>query len=252
MGQCKFCNHDKPLVDAHLVPRCLYTLDGKLPLKIVGLFGETRPKRSNIGLYDPNILCAECDGRIGLWDQHACETLSKDSRKMAIAVVDDGKAVDPNGKILAYKIENADAEKISKFALSVLWRCHHSTREEASTVNLGPHADRMHDILVSDVTISDHGYDVCLEYHEDFSLVMWQGRWRTEEGVTINTFMASNFSFHVRTGVDQPGNPLRSLSIRTGAPVVALAIEKRKTNFGQQVIQGLKLNRRKYGDPWKR
>ncbi len=252
MAECKFCRQDKPLVDAHLVPKCLYTLNGKLPLKIVGLFGETRPKRSQIGVYDSNILCKECDGRIGRWDQHACETLKSENRKLTVTVTDDGLAFDHDGKILSYTVENANAELISKFALSVLWRCHHSTREEAITVDLGPHAEKIRDILLSDMSISNHQYDVCLEYHEDFSLVMWQGRWRIEDGVTFNTFMAANFSFHMRTGTDRPGNPLRLMSLRPGAPVTVLVVEKKKTDFGLQVIQGLKRAKVKYGDPWNR
>ena len=251
MGTCSLCGNERKLVEAHLIPKCMYDLDGKLPLKIVGLFGTSFPKRSQNGIYDAGILCAECDNRIGVWDQHACESLRAETRGLEVASATDGLAVDEDGKVLCYVVGNADPELISKFALSVLWRCHHSSRDEARVVNLGPHADRIAKIILDDTSTEHHDYSVWLEYHSDFPLVMWVGRWKIEGNVTINTFMAQNFSFHMKTDKRADPDPFHLLRMKQGRPVFAMSIDKKNSNFGRQVISGLRSSWKKHGDPWK-
>ena len=73
-SQCKYCGQTKALIKAHLVPRCFYPkLEGQ-PHYLLTTDGS-RPNKSWTGLYDPNILCAECDAMIGEFDQYACELL---------------------------------------------------------------------------------------------------------------------------------------------------------------------------------
>jgi hypothetical protein len=90
---------------------------------------EDYPRRSQAGIYDPNILCAECDGRLGELDQHAAETLLRSNPNTF--------GDDQGPLVRAYP--NADPEIIRLFAISLAWRAHHSSHAMFLGVSLGPY-----------------------------------------------------------------------------------------------------------------
>lgn len=60
---CKLCNQNKKLVKAHIIPERFFKSIkiSEKPLQIYAAKAGTYPKRSHIGLYDPHILCYECE-----------------------------------------------------------------------------------------------------------------------------------------------------------------------------------------------
>jgi hypothetical protein len=250
MGTCQLCGNERKLIDAHLIPRCMYELEGELPIKVIGIYGKSRPKRAPIGIYDKDILCAECDGRIGIWDQHACEVLNSVKRNLTVTRVSDGFAVDEEGTPLCYTIERADPELMSKFVLSVIWRGHISKRPEAKVVKLGSHAARIKEIILKDIPIKAHNYKVQLEFNPDFAIEMFVGRNKMLDR-TINTFHAQNFGFHMNTDKQVLLEQFLPLYLKKNHPVLAISFNKKDTPFGRSVIQGLRENYALYGDPWK-
>jgi hypothetical protein len=250
MGLCQLCDKHSKLIDAHLIPKCMYDFDGELPIKVISIFGGARPKRAPVGIYDANILCGGCDNRIGVWDQHACKLFSSKTRRLSIAQVADGPAIDERGVPLCYKIEDAEPELISKFVLSVIWRCHVSTREEAKMVKLGPHAESIKDIIKQDISLSSHNYRVRLQFNIDFAIAMIVGRNKLN-GKTINTFHAQNFGFHLNTTNNISQDEFEPLYVQENRDVLAVSFLNKETQFGKSVISGLKHNQVIHGDPWK-
>jgi hypothetical protein len=229
------------------VPRCMYDLDGQKPLAVVGVKGESRPKRSQTGIYDSGILCADCDNMIGRLDGHACEKLVEKNLHIANAV--GGKAIDINGEILCFSVSDADPELIAKFVLSVLWRCHHSVREEANRVNLGNHEATFREVLLGATPVFNTPYSIHIEYNSDFQMVMILGRNR-QQGLNLNTFYSKKFGFHVKTDQKPHEDHFKLLCLAKNRPVFAMNIKKLQTKFGRQVALGLKSNFSKFGTPW--
>ena len=82
MPTCLFCGRDRKLIAAHIIPRGFYpspTEEGT-PRLVTNTEG-TWPKKSPTGVYDEEILCAECDGYLGTFDQHALEKLLNTTAK---------------------------------------------------------------------------------------------------------------------------------------------------------------------------
>ena len=251
MAICKLCDRDRKLIDAHLIPRCMYDLEEKLPLAVVGIYSGDRPKRSQIGIYDQDILCAECDGKLGVLDEYACKVFDPEKLELKVANATDGLAIDRDGTTFCYTIEGAQPEILSKFVLSVLWRSHHSSREEAKVVRLGSHADAIKSILLADEPIANHIYSVHIEYNVDFKITMLIGRHRPE-GLVLNSFYTRNFGFHMKIDRQDHNEIFRLLCLAENRPVYAMAVNKLGTPFGRTVVSGLKRNFAKHGDPWKR
>lgn len=248
MVTCRLCLAEKKLIEAHLVPKCMYELDGQQPLAIVGVKEGSRPERSQIGIYDSGILCAECDNFLGKLDCHACEVLVENNLQVANA--SDGKAIDRNGDVVCYSVDKAEPEQMAKFVLSVFWRCHHSDRKEASRVDLGPHEALVREVLLGSVSIFETPYTVHIEYNSDFQMVMILGRNR-QEGINLNTFYSKKFGFHLKTDQKPHEEHFRLLCLEKERPVFAMNIKKLQTRFGRLVALGMKKNFSKFGTPWK-
>ncbi|MGV1918048.1 hypothetical protein [Rhizobium sp. 22-785-1] len=123
--RCKFCDENRPLIKAHILPAAFFTFNDA---RILSSSPEVHPKKSRIGVYDENILCAECDGSFGLLDQHVVEKiLRKEGRFHS------------DGEFGLRHYIDAASEIVRLFALSVAWRAHHSTHAMFANVNLGPH-----------------------------------------------------------------------------------------------------------------
>jgi hypothetical protein len=114
------------LIDAHIFPRGFardIMGDHTHNLKIM----MDRVQTTQHGVYDPNILCESCDGKLGKLDDYALEICRRFPREHVIA---------PDG---LFEMNTVDGDKFAKFVLSVLWRASITSRVEFRKVSLGPY-----------------------------------------------------------------------------------------------------------------
>jgi hypothetical protein len=248
---CQLCGEDKTLIKAHLIPECMYKFEKDMPLALISLTGKSRPKRSQRGIYDPHILCSECDGYIGRWDKHACEILHAENRKLDVAKIPEGQEIDIHGPVLCHEVVNADPRKLSLFVLSVIWRYHWSSREEAMAVQLGPDADQIRELLLNDASPNDHDYSVFLEYNPDMDITVCRGHWMADNKIRLNSFCTQGMTFHMKTDSQPDVEPFSSWRLKESRPVYALELPARETPFGKTVLEGLRKSKDQFGDPWK-
>lgn len=132
MAICKLCGEDKKLIDAHIIPRAFYP--PKIPTGdavIVPSLEGGYPRRTPIGVYDPKILCAECDGELGLLDEHVATKVLRGKHNA-------------HHFGLGREYVDADPELVLRFAASVVWRASVSSHDMFNTMKLGPYTDKLH------------------------------------------------------------------------------------------------------------
>jgi hypothetical protein len=131
--QCRLCELEKDLIEAHIVPRCLHAplknANGK-PMIRLSKQPSIYPRSSHIGEYDASILCAECDGAFGEWDNYACTLLLKTIPKSAVIMLANG--------VRCNRVPSYDYDRFKLFLLSVIWRMSISARPAFRNVRLGP------------------------------------------------------------------------------------------------------------------
>src|ERR1035437_1769210 len=134
---CRLCKLDVPLIEAHIIPKPFFRAygDGTRAPKLLSNSAGVRPKRVRTGFYDNGILCGECDGRIGIWDQYGADLLIRQLGSFQPFP----NAAAPVGFIMPKFSYNL----LRLFVLSVLWRAHISTHEAFKVVKLGPYAVRL-------------------------------------------------------------------------------------------------------------
>ncbi|MGD9637758.1 MAG: hypothetical protein AB7U85_01705 [Alphaproteobacteria bacterium] len=123
MNKCFLCGEDKKLIKAHIIPEKYFTKTKKLQ-KIYSYDGDY-PKKNRIGVYDNEILCSDCDGKLGKYDEYSYEVLFNLEKFICER--------DKNG----IKVKNIDSNKLKLFYLSIIWRAHISKRPEFKKIDLG-------------------------------------------------------------------------------------------------------------------
>lgn len=140
---CKLCNKNRKLIKAHIIPRAIYELvkEGRdSHLVVVQNKDETFPKKSRIGFYDNSILCSDCDGRLGKYDDYGVRVL--------FGLEHQGTEVKaPDGRVVALKVLDFDYTRMKLFFLSTLWRASVSNHEHFSRVKLGSYEARLRQLI---------------------------------------------------------------------------------------------------------
>ncbi len=154
MGICKFCDQNKKLIGAHILPwaffKSLYPPDDDSPLLMLRAKGQklnVRPK----GASDQNILCEECDHRFGEYDGYAKKIFLDETPKPY-----------PTAPENAVTIEGTDRQIIQLFFLSVVWRASISTLSELRGIDLGPFENQAKNILKTKRFPTGHPFEMIL------------------------------------------------------------------------------------------
>ena len=159
---CKLTGVRGPGVKAHIIPRSFYDFDkmDHKPAKVIHLAGEkTRVSNSPVGEYDATIVTAEGEAYFSEPDAYACECLVR--RGQNANLYHDG--VSP----LCIEIADFDYPKLKMFFLSLLWRAGVTSRPLFRHVELGPHEERIRQMILAKDPGDSHAYSVILGIHRD-------------------------------------------------------------------------------------
>lgn len=128
---CKFCLQQKKLVEAHIIPRCLYPKNPNGDRRHIGLDGTGQRPPGNVpnGIYDSNLVCADCEGRFGDGDDYACDFFAKELVNFDALYSEQGTP---------YRLyPSVDYAKLKLFFISLIWRAHASDLKDCNQVDLG-------------------------------------------------------------------------------------------------------------------
>jgi hypothetical protein len=128
------CNSTQ-LVNAHIIPRGFARDDvkGNQPHNLKITLDQVHPTQH--GVYDPNILCESCDGKLGRLDDYALEVCRRFPREH-VDTRDGG-----------WEMANVHGDHFAVFVLSVLWRASITSRVEFRKVSLGPYEDLAREVV---------------------------------------------------------------------------------------------------------
>ncbi|MFK7863229.1 MAG: hypothetical protein AB8B95_03280 [Pseudohongiellaceae bacterium] len=180
--ECKLTGVDGKAVKAHIIPKSFYSLAPEEGPNIIYSTEKGEfPRRSNIGIYDSEILTVEGEVIFSPWDDYADHLLIKKRQEF--------EELFHQGKCVGYKIEKIDYTKLKLFALSVLWRAHITKHKFFDKVSLGPHEHNIRELLLSGVVSDLDGYDVVWAKWSDVVdagiLCPWKARFDGIKGVRV-------------------------------------------------------------------
>jgi hypothetical protein len=123
------------LIEAHIIPQGYARFIRQDSHNVVVTATGVAEAHPQLGIYDnKQILCADCDQILGVYDEYALNTCKEFD---AGAIIRDG----------IWTMPNVDGDKFSKFILALLWRASITKRKEFAQVALGPYTDKARDVL---------------------------------------------------------------------------------------------------------
>jgi hypothetical protein len=199
-------------VKAHVIPKAFWNLPDQSagPLAMVSNSSGWKTKPSRIGPYDEGILCEECDGIIGLLDQHAAENLLRDKSKTRYQY-------DVAG-LLHYK--KASAQIVISFIASLAWRASISSHQFFDRVSLGPYESKFFDLAENGKQIDLEESIVIMEYDQD-TPIMDPHMSRIEDLKTL-AFQAERFLFHIKVDQRSFSQELKQMTLHPNREVISL------------------------------
>ncbi len=178
-GKCKLCHKTRKLSHSHIVPEFIYgPLYDEDPKRMLSVTKEsTRISFPQKGERD-YLLCADCEQHL---NKHY-EQKSLATWQALIKVRSDGNLkIDKHGD-REITIEGHDPSFKLLF-LSILWRASVSNSPTYSAVNLGPHEERLRNMILTQNSGADCDYPVSLHFLGDPDLRTILPPRRGREGV---------------------------------------------------------------------
>ncbi len=209
-GICQLCENRRNLVRAHVVPRSFWNF-GSEPLAIFSSDENSRPQKSQIGVYDERILCADCDSEFGRFDEYVLLNLV---RTAGVVNVDEAG-------IKCVQYQGIDVKVLQKFAISVAWRASKSKHEYFRNVNLGPYENIFFDLLKSDARSSIQFDIFVTEFDKRDAPFISPTSVRFGQ-VNMLRIPANRFVFYVKVDQRQTPEEPRICAVRDNDPVLSI------------------------------
>lgn len=216
-GCCKLCGNTAKLVKAHIIPKSLYkVLRGSTGsvIKIITNTAGVHPKRIPMGIYDPNIVCEDCEKLFSPWDDYAKWFFEKNTPKV----------ISNKGRVVAYDYGIPDYQKLKLFFVSLLWRAHASQLPFFRMVELGKHeTDVVNKIRSSDPGNSDEYSIILARFNHQLAEVI-QNPFRSRIfGINCYRFYLPSYFFVIKFDKRPFPDGFREVMLQPGVNFHALA-----------------------------
>ncbi len=152
---CKLCNAIGALCASHIIPEFLYgpLYDEKHRFSVVTT-GVAKDRYEQRGLRE-HLLCQKCEQRFARYEKYAAEVMNGRL----------GHQYRRKGNRIT--IENIDYRQFKLFTLSVLWRGSTSSLDFFKLVSLGPHQERLRDMLLREDPGQPHEFGCAVIFASD-------------------------------------------------------------------------------------
>lgn len=143
MPVCRLCEREQATVNAHVIPKSFFlehVARAEIP-KLVATSPDSYPKKSPIGVYDPDILCVGCEGRFSPYDAYGYRFFHPSH---------DLETIFPGTEGEANIVHDVDYKLLKQFVLSVLWRASVSGQAFYGAIKLGPYENEIRELILAD------------------------------------------------------------------------------------------------------
>lgn len=144
---CKYCGQSKQLCSAHIIPKSFYNLQKNK--RFIGLSNDGTKDLVSCqnGFKDDNILCSDCDKKLGIYDKYAKEILYDKIPQCRRF----------NTPLFLMTNEQFDYQRMRLFFISLVWRASISQQDACSQISLGSKYENIAlNILKGDISDDDN------------------------------------------------------------------------------------------------
>lgn len=218
MPVCALCRGNvTKLVESHIYPRAL-NVQGMAPGATLAEISDKGVKRSRTGVYDA-FLCHGCEQRFGPSDQAVIELARLVSSDQGRFIFDEARR--PAAQL--FSVEQVNSARIRQFAAALLFRAHCSKHAFFHEVDVGPHINRLAEIVQGASSASPDEFGAIL-FRPLGGLSLSGLAAQKIIFATVNGYWFGMPNLHVFVKVDRRPLPTknRGLQLKDNAPVAVL------------------------------
>ena len=232
---CQLCETEKPLIDAHIIPRSFFLehADPRQPNRLVTDRANIFPKRSPIGVYDSKILCAACEAVFSPYDDYGYRFFHPK---------EDYPPVIDQGETLSYLVRDVSYSKLKLFLLAVLWRASVSTHAFYARVRLGPHEQKMRQLLLAKDAGPPDEYSIIIgrfDYSSALVPILCPVVTRLG-GFDFYELLLNGFLIFVKRDTKPLSDLLHELMLRPDGPLYVQALPYKSSQEHSIMVRGTK------------
>lgn len=151
-GKCRLCLEESELIKSHIIPEYFYKpmYDDNHRFMQISTVPEEQTKFHQKGVRE-YLLCDECEQQFSKYERYASQTYYHK----------EAKDIQQNDKI--FVAENVEYSLMKLFQLSILWRASVSSLEIFGDVKLGPHEEKVRQMLLLENPGKDYEYG-CMQF----------------------------------------------------------------------------------------
>lgn len=144
---CALCQEDSDLCDSHIIPEFMYEAmyDERHRFHSISLRPDGRTKYRQKGAYE-KLLCFDCEQKLSVHEAYAKRLFFT-----GLSLIETRNAD-------SIEFQGVDYTQLKLFQLSVLWRASVSKLDFFENIRLGPHQERIREILLSGSPPSSGSY----------------------------------------------------------------------------------------------
>ena len=136
--KCRLCQQQSELCESHIIPEFLYKfIYSEKKHRFIQLTGFATPRKWQKG-FKEKLLCRNCEEKLNKWESYAARVLFGGANislhKMSDAII----------------ARDIDYNKFKLFQLSIIWRAGISNLPQFSKVKLGPHEEKLREMIKND------------------------------------------------------------------------------------------------------
>lgn len=165
-----------------------------------------KKKRTPIGIYDNDILCASCDSKLGVYDKYALDFAKTTPTTRHLSD-------------LGWTLPGIDQQKLKLFCISYLWRASITTKTEFRGVTLGAkHEEAMRKMLLAQDPGGPNDYSLIFARFSSSTdpahAILFPARTRLRKLTFYEGFLPNFYKFWIK--IDSQSDPVLA-SIDVGA-----------------------------------
>lgn len=251
-GFCRLTGKEGDLRRAHLTPKAFYNLEPNIPLTSISSDLEERPIRSQAGLWDGELVIKETEELFGLWDDYAARLL-RPKVGLNEYVREGGKiALSNDGTPVGFKRIVDSPDKLRKFFWSLLWRYGASTRQETRAVDLGPHLERLAELLKGDREPKPGEYAVAIgRFLDSENAITTTPTFVRLDGIGTWHMLLGDYEVHIKADKRPFPGTLGRMAYSGGGDFLAYTKRLRGSPLWKKMSSLVKAKDERFGDPWK-
>jgi hypothetical protein len=158
-AKCALCKSVAPLQRSHVIPKFTNKRIKKEDGRLLRFSKLSHPDGDRVqDAFVEKLLCADCEALFQKWEDHASRMINQ--RRVFDFAPTTGRRL--------VKLTGFDYAKMKLFSLSILWRMGAAVESVFSSVDLGPHLDRIGKMLLNSDpgSTTDYGCSVMVVHIE--------------------------------------------------------------------------------------